>query len=60
MIHDPSVEELYKLKVDISTGVAERNNLSPNVELDNEIIPEETRAVSPQRDRVHCLHLAFG
>ena len=45
MIHDPSDEELYKLKVDISTGVAKRNNLSPNVELDDEIIPEETRAL---------------
>ena len=35
MIHDPSDEELYKLKVDISTGVATNaDDLPPNAVID--------------------------
>ena len=42
MIHDPSDEELYKLKVDISTGVA-TNADDPSIVIDDPIVPEETR-----------------
>ena len=45
MIHDPSDEELYKLKVDITTGKAEMDILPPSVKLDDAIMPEETRAL---------------
>ena len=44
MIHDPSDEELYKLKVDISTGKAELEVLPNTVQLDHAMRPEETRA----------------
>ena len=45
MIHDPSDEELYKLKVDISTGKAELEVLPNTVQLDHAMRPEETRAL---------------
>ena len=45
MIHDPSDEELYKLKVNIATGEAEMSILPPSVKLDDAIMPEETRAL---------------
>ena len=43
IIHDPSDEELYKLKVDITTGVAVMDMLPTNVQFDESIIPEEVR-----------------
>ena len=44
MIHDPSDEELYKLKVDISAGVATNaDDLPPNAVIDEPLVPEETR-----------------
>ena len=42
MIHDPSDEELYKLKIDMSTGVA-TNADDPSIVIDDPIVPEETR-----------------
>ena len=47
MIHDPSDEELYKLKVDISTGVAtntdDTDDLPSSTVIDDPLVPEETR-----------------
>ena len=45
MIHDPSDDELYKLRVDNTTGKAEMDILPPSVKLDDAIMPEETRAL---------------
>ena len=45
MIHDPSDEELYKLKVDIATGESELEVLPSTVPLDEPMRPEETRSL---------------
>ena len=45
MIHDPSDEELYKLKVDIATGKSELEVLPSTVQLDEPMSPEDSRAL---------------
>ena len=45
MIHDPSDEELYKLKLDITTGMTKLDVLPSSVKLDEGAEPEETRSL---------------
>merc|ERR1711953_1483353 len=45
MIHDPSDEELYKLKLDITTGMANLDILPSSVKLDEGVEPEESRSL---------------